>query len=60
MTITWEIDDGSICEQREYTTEIDDDELAECWNDEQREKVICECVQEDFEQKITWEEVSRS
>jgi len=54
MKITWEVDDGYCGKSRPQTTEIDDEELAEYETEEEKEKFIEECIQQDFEQRITW------
>jgi len=59
MKVTWEIEDGYVGKSRPQETEIDDDELAECENEEDREELIASYIQEDFLQNISWCEVSR-
>ena len=59
MKITWEVEDGYIGKFRPQYTEVDDDDLAKCETEEEREKVIFDAVQEDFDQKITWGEIRR-
>lgn len=54
MTVTWEVDDGYCGGSRQQHTEIDDDELAECETEEERQKLIEEYVQNDFEQLVSW------
>lgn len=54
MKVIWEVDDGYVCGSRPQITKIDDDELAEYETDEEREDFIEQCIQEDFEQRITW------
>ena len=59
MRVTWEVEDGYIGKSRPQHTEIPEDELAECENDDDRERLIEEYIQEDFDNIITWAEVSR-
>lgn len=59
MRVTWEVEDGYCGKSRPQHTDIDDDELAECETDEDREQLIADYVQEDFEQNITWCETRR-
>jgi len=54
MQVTWEVYDGYAGPSRPQTTVIDDDELAECETEEDREKLINDCIQDDFEERIQW------
>lgn len=54
MRITWQIDDGYIGKSAPHYTEVDDDELAECETEQERQDLIAESVQADFEQTISW------
>ena len=60
MIVTWQVEDGYIGGCRTQKTIIDDDELNDCETQEEREKLISERIQEDFEQKVGWDEISRS
>ncbi|MCK5343287.1 MAG: hypothetical protein KAR20_07775 [Candidatus Heimdallarchaeota archaeon] len=59
MKVTWEVEDGYCGGSRPHTTEVDDDELAECETEEERENLIIDYIQEDFEQNISWCETGR-
>jgi hypothetical protein len=59
MRITWEVDDGYCGGGRPQHTDVDDDELAECDTDEERERLIEESVENDFDQNIRWCIISR-
>lgn len=59
MIVNWEVEDGYIGKSRPQHTAIDDDELAEYETEEEKERFIEECVEEDFRQKISWGETSR-
>jgi len=59
MKITWEVVDGYVGKNAPQYTEIDDDDLAECDTDEEREEFIQQCVQEDFMASISWTEKRR-
>lgn len=59
MRVTWEVDEGYCGKSRPQHTSINDDDLAECGSDEEREQLISDTIQADFDQRITWYEVSR-
>ena len=59
MIVNWEVEDGYIGKSRPQHTVIDDDELAERETEEEKEQLIEECIQDDFNQKISWSEISR-
>ena len=54
MIVTWEVDDGYVGKSRPQHTEVPDNELAECETDEEREDLINDYIQSDFEQRISW------
>lgn len=53
MEIMWYVEDG-YCDtkSRPHKTYVDDDDLAACESEEERDKLIEDCVREDFEQEI--------
>jgi len=55
MIVRWEVADGYVGAGRTQETEIDDDSIAECESQEEFNRLIEECVQEDFEQRVSWE-----
>ena len=59
MIVTWEVDDGYVGPSAPHHTKIDEAELAECETEQERERLIHQIVQEDFESKITWYETGR-
>ena len=59
MKVTWQVADGYRGDQIPRVTEIDDQELADCETEEERENLIDEAVWKDFRQFIYWLEVSR-
>jgi len=59
MVITWEVEDGYIGKSRPHHTKIDDDDLAECESEEEKEEYIEQCIQEDFMMNISWSETRR-
>ena len=59
MKITWEVEDGYCGKSRPQHTIIDDDELAYCETEEDREKLIEDTIHGDFIQNITWSETGR-
>ena len=54
MKVTWQVDDGYVLGSRPLTTDIDDDELAECETEEERKELINDYIQNDFDQRISW------
>lgn len=54
MRLTWEVDDGYCGGSRPQHTEVPDDELEECESEEERQQLIEDYIQNDFEQRITW------
>lgn len=58
LIVTWKIDDGYV-NNGPHKTEIDDAELEECENDAEREILIEEAVQNDFENTVSWYIVNR-
>lgn len=53
-TIHWEVEDGYVGKSRPQHTNIPDEELDDCENEKERNQLIEDYVQEDFDQKITW------
>ena len=53
MKVRWEIEDGYLGKSRPQYTSIDDAEL-EGLSEDERQELISEYVQVDFEQRITW------
>jgi len=58
VKITWQVDDGYGGPSRPQFTEVDDEELQECETEEERQQLIEDTVQVDFENKITWHIIS--
>lgn len=54
MEVAWQVDDGYAGGSRPQHTTIDDEDLAACETDEEREQLINDSIQEDFEQRISW------
>ena len=54
MKVKWEIDDGYIGGSRPQITEIPDDVINGCMDDQEKQMVIDEYIQSDFEKEITW------
>jgi hypothetical protein len=54
MKIRWEVDDGYAGKSRPHFVEVDDDELAECETEEERNELINDYVKNEFENKINW------
>ena len=53
MKVYWKVSDGYVG-HGEHVTIVNDDELADCLSDEERELLIEEVVQADFEQKVSF------
>lgn len=54
MKVRWEVDDGYVGKDRPQYTEIDDEELKDYPEGEERDNFIEENVRDDFEQRITF------
>lgn len=54
MKVYWEVEDGYVGKSAPQVTVIDDGDLEDYEEGEERENFINECVQDDFEQKITF------
>ncbi len=54
MEISWQVEDGYAGGSRPQHVEVPDDELRDCPDDEARQKLCDDYVQQAFEQKITW------
>lgn len=59
MIVSWEVDDGYAGPSRPQQTEVDDDELADCETEKDREDLIAMCIQDDFQQLVSWTETGR-
>lgn len=57
MKIVWKVEDGYVGKSRPHFFEIDDDELADHEEGEERNEFITDCVQEEFDQNVSfgWE-----
>ena len=53
MKVYWCVEDGYVGHGRQETR-VDDDDLADCETEEERQELISEAVQEDFQQTVTW------
>ena len=54
MIITWEVEDGYIGKGRPQKTKIPNEELEQFETEEEKQRYIEDCVQEDFEREISW------
>jgi len=54
MRVTWEVEDGYVGKSRPHFFEIDDEELAECETEEERQQLIEDYVQTEFDNIISW------
>lgn len=54
MIIEWQVWDGYLGGSRPQTTYIPDNELEDCETNEEKEELINEYIQDDFNQKIGW------
>ena len=55
MRVNWEVNDGYCGKGRPQFVEIDDSEFDDCETDAERQKIIEEYVQDDFNSTISWE-----
>lgn len=54
MRVTYEVEDGYVGGSRPIYCTIDDDEILECEDKESMIQFIEDCIQEHYEQHITW------
>lgn len=59
MRVTWEVEDGYVGKSSPQFTEIPDEDFEDfdgeiCENKEERQEIIDNAVQNDFDQKISW------
>jgi hypothetical protein len=55
MMVTWEVDDGYVGKARPQHTDIPDEELDECETEHEKDELIAQYVQGDFDNKISWD-----
>ncbi len=60
MKVTWEVEDGYVGKRSPQYIEIPDDELEGCDTDEDKQRLIEDYIQEDFDCKISWNIINRS
>jgi hypothetical protein len=58
MDITWEVSDGYVGPSGPQHLNIDTEELLKCETKEEMVEYIREAIQEDFDQRVSWELVS--
>ena len=54
MRVRWEVEDGYGGKSRPQTVEIDDADWLDCEDDDERDCLIDEAVDNDFVQRITY------
>lgn len=54
MRVRWEVEDGYSGKSRPQFTEIEDEDWLACVDDSERDMLIEEAVQEDFDCNMTW------
>lgn len=57
LTVTWKVDDG-YTNNRPHVTKIQNYEFEECETEQDRNDIIDQAVQADFEQLVSWYIVS--
>ncbi len=62
MKVMWEVEDGYAGGSRPQSVEVPDDEIAECCDLKDAEKLIQDYVQEEFENTVSasikgWDEI---
>jgi len=53
MIVTWQVDDG-YCGGRPHTFEIPDEEFKDCSTEKEKQVIIEEWVQQEFDNNISW------
>lgn len=53
-TISWQVEDGYAGGSRPHSTKIPQDEWDDCETEEEKNELIEDYVQHDFEQTISW------
>ena len=54
MRVIWEVDDGYAGKSRPQVTEIPDEELEDCDDEEERQALIEDSINDDFDTRISW------
>ena len=54
IKVTWEVEDGYAGQSRPQYTYIERADWESCETDQERDDLVDECVQGDFENNITW------
>lgn len=54
MRVTWEVDDGYAGGSRPQHTEVDEGDIESCDTLEEAMKLVDDCIQDAFEQNISW------
>jgi hypothetical protein len=54
MRVSWEINDAHAGKSPPQYTEIDDDDLADCQTEEERDELIAQRIQSDFMRITGW------
>lgn len=54
MKVKWYVEDRYYDKSRAHVTQIDDGDLAECGTDEEKQELINQRIQNDFEKQVNW------
>jgi hypothetical protein len=54
MRVNWEVEDGYVGKSRPQETIVPDDELASCETEEEKQELIEDYVQADYDNNISW------
>lgn len=54
MKVRWEVEDGYVGKSRPQYTEIPDEEWLECETESDRELLLEDYIQTDFDNNISW------
>lgn len=54
MKVRWQVEDGYMGKSRPQYTKIDDDDWLDCESDDERDLLIEEYIQQDFDERMTW------
>lgn len=55
MKVKWHVEDGYVGKDRPQYTIIPDEDLKDCETEEERQQLINDRIQEEFEQYIYWD-----
>jgi len=54
MQVIWEVEDECAGNGKVHYTEVSDDELNKCKTEVEKTILMHDCIQDDFENKVSW------